>query len=144
MKVSTSQEVGLVSKLKAARLIEAKMEAPPDARGRYWPAREATVYAITDEGLDAVADHIAENRTALERLFIGGGMPIDYVREIANSQFPLRVEDSARAQKIQILAAAGFLEARLVYKGQEGDSEPRGAVLVVNITPLGRRAIEQT
>ena len=35
MKVSTSQEVGLVSKLKAARLIEAKMEAPPDARGRY-------------------------------------------------------------------------------------------------------------
>jgi hypothetical protein len=70
-------------------------------------------------------------------------LPVDYVREIANSQFPLRVEDSARAQKIQILAAAGFLEARLVYKGQEGDSEPRGAVLVVNITPLGRRAIEQ-
>jgi hypothetical protein len=143
MKVSTSQEIRLVSALKVAGLIEARMEPAPDAKGRLWPAAEATIFSITEEGLNVLWEYATEKRAALGRLFSGSGMPIDYLREIADAPFPNRVEDKSSIKKILSLKAAGFLEATVSYPDGNNISDESVAALVLRITPLGRKALDR-
>lgn len=143
MKVSTPQEIRLVSALTVAGLVEARMVAAPDARGRYWPAAEATIFALTEEGLKVLFEYIAEKRVASGRLFSGSELPIEYLREISDSPFPLRVEEHSALKNIDLLQAVGFLEATVTRPGRIDASNGNWTALVLRITPLGRRALHR-
>jgi hypothetical protein len=139
--VSTPQETRLVSMLKAAGLVEATNLAPANAQGRHWPAAEAVVLCITDQGHEAIARHVAmRGSTATPQKH----MPLDCLRSLEHSAFPLRVEDPNAINSIAVLMAAGFVEATLSGAPACGDAqECSNQALVLRITELGRAALER-
>jgi hypothetical protein len=89
---SAPKEIRLVSALKAAGLLDATIQTSPDARGRYWPAAGAVILAITEEGHATIANFTGQTTPCAAKDFMGEKMPLEYLRSIRNSPFPLRVE----------------------------------------------------
>jgi len=69
-------------------------------------------------------------------------MPLDYLRKIGNSVFPLRVDDPAGINSVAVLNAAGMVEATLppTCRARQTQQKFRQAV-VLRVTPLGRTAL---
>jgi hypothetical protein len=143
LKVSTPREIKWVSALIVAGLIEARVEPVPEAKGRLWPAAEATILSVTEEGLVAIREYFAEKRASIGRLFTGDGLPIDYLRDIADGPFPRRVEDEISLKKVLLLKSVGFLEATVYDSRALLNASSNDFALVLRLTPLGQSALRR-
>ncbi|WP_208508200.1 hypothetical protein [Variovorax paradoxus] len=67
-------------------------------------------------------------------------MPMDFLRRIKDSQFPLALHDEADIRNAIVLEAAGLIEAQL-----PSPDVPltHGASIIFRITPEGRAAISK-
>lgn len=61
-------------------------------------------------------------------------MPMDFLRRIEEASFPLAILEEADIHCAAVLAAAGFIEARLPEPGER----LRRSAMILRITPLGR------
>lgn len=66
-------------------------------------------------------------------------MPMDFLRRIENTHFPLTVEDLAEVNNVAVLKAAGLVDAELI-DAVEGDPDTCCAI-VLGITPEGHAAL---
>jgi hypothetical protein len=66
-------------------------------------------------------------------------MPLDYLRKIQHTEFPLRVEDAKEIDCVAVLLAAGMVAASISKPSSRSqpDATPEFAI-VERITPLGR------
>jgi hypothetical protein len=142
MHVTDAHDVRRVSVLKATGLIEAAIDPAFDTgHGSYRLAQAALVVCITEEG-----------HAEIEKLRGQGGAlpasrkkktsldPLDYLRAIERSAFPLRVEDPHEISCIGALKQAGFVDAaispELAWK--DADGAPQELAVIRRITPFGR------
>lgn len=65
-------------------------------------------------------------------------MPLDYLREIANTSLPLKVEDVSHIDLLRVLSAAELIVAQLPEPYSE-----RQEACVYGITTLGRLALRR-
>jgi hypothetical protein len=143
MHVTDARDVRRVSVLKATGLIEAAIDPAYDtAQGSYRLAQAALVVCITDEGHAEIerlrgregsgATPKKASKSKLE--------PLDYLRAIERSAFPLRVEDRQEIGCVEALKQAGFVDAvispALAWKDAGG--EPQELAVIKRITPFGR------
>lgn len=63
-------------------------------------------------------------------------MPLEYLREIANSQLPLEVSKQDDIDKLRVLVAAGMIIAKLPEVGKEGVGT------VQEVTGFGRATLK--
>lgn len=139
--VSYPSEVKLVSALAIAGLVTAKIRPSVNARGRYWPAEEAVVLCITEEGHEAITEHLLASTAHDSRKAL---MPLDYLRKIEHSPFPLRVEDSKDIHIAAVLKTAGLVEATITLAPNVAKSQPAyEQAFILRITPLGRAALDR-
>ncbi|WP_070059878.1 hypothetical protein ACFJIS_31895 [Variovorax boronicumulans] len=66
-------------------------------------------------------------------------MPLDYLRRIGNSTFPLHTEDPSEINSVAVLEAAGMVEATLPPICRARQKLRQATVL--RVTPLGRTAL---
>lgn len=140
MHVTDAQDVRRVSVLKATGLIEASIDPAFDTGGSYRLAQAALVVCITEEGqaeIDKLRGRSSNDASA--RSARAGLEPLDYLRTIERSTFPLRVEDPQEISCIEALKQAGFVDAAispvLAWKDR---SEPQELAVIRRITPFGR------
>lgn len=137
--LTAEPDIRHASVLLATGLVEAEFHLDHFGYQQY---ESAMVFAVTDEGRAEVAD-----------LQSGGGapaaeaqrwplMPLDYLRKIGNSVFPLRIDDPGEINSVAVLKAAGMVEATLppVCRTRQIQQKTRQAV-VLRVTPLGRTAL---
>ncbi|WP_418117970.1 hypothetical protein [Variovorax sp. 350MFTsu5.1] len=145
MHVTDAQDVRRVSVLKATGLIEAAIDPAFDTdHGSYRLAQAALVVCITEEGHAEIeklrghrggTDPASRRKKAKTRL-----EPLDYLRAIERSAFPLRVEDPQEISCVDVLKQAGFVDAAispgLAWKDAGGS--PQELAVIRRITPFGR------
>ncbi|WP_432732015.1 hypothetical protein [Variovorax sp. W6] len=143
MHVTDAQDVRRVSVLKATGLIEAAIDPAFDTGlGSYRLAQAALVVCITEEG-HAEIDKLRGGRGsvgAASGKAKTGLEPLDYLRTIERSAFPLRVEDPQEIGCVGVLKQAGFVDAaispELAWKDTDGS--PQELAVIRRITPFGR------
>jgi hypothetical protein len=67
-------------------------------------------------------------------------MPFEYLREIAQTQLPLTVDQEANIDKLRVLHAAGLVSVMLPSPTTAG---PEQFARVLAITPKGRQMLAQ-
>jgi hypothetical protein len=122
--------------LLATGLVEAEFRSDGFGYHRY---ESAVVFVITDEGHAEIAHLINGSVAGYEERQKWPVMPLDYLRSIGNSTFPLHTEDPSEINSVAVLEAAGMVEATLpsVCRARQ---KLRQAV-VLGVTPLGRTAL---
>ncbi|WP_295981069.1 hypothetical protein [uncultured Variovorax sp.] len=141
MHVTDARDVRRVSVLKATGLIEAAIDPAYDTgHGSYRLAQAAMVVCITDEGQAEIdrlrgGDGASQKKPPKVRL-----EPLDYLRTIERSAFPLRVDDRQEIGCVEALKKAGLVDAvispALMWKDACG--EPQELAVIKRITPFGR------
>ncbi|KIQ26125.1 hypothetical protein RT97_22975 [Variovorax paradoxus] len=134
--LTADADIRHASVLVATGLVEAEFRFDGLGYHRY---ESAVIFAITDEG-----------HAEIERLRNGGAMageehqnwpvmPLDYLRRIGNSRFPLHTEDPSEINSVAVLEAAGMVEATLpsVCRARQKLRE----AIVLRVTPLGKTAL---
>ena len=143
MHVTDAQDVRRVSVLKATGLIEAAIDPAFDTdHGSYRLAQAALVVCITEEGHAEIASLKAGAAASALEDQKWPVMPLDYLRKIGNSVFPLRIDDPTEINSVAVLNAAGMVEATLPppCRTRQSPQKFRQAV-VLRVTPLGRTAL---
>jgi hypothetical protein len=145
MHVTGAQDVRRVSVLKATGLIEAAIDPAYDTgKGSYRLAQDALVICITDDGhaeIDRLRGGEGNGSSASPKKASNARLePLDYLRAIESSAFPLRVQDRETIGCVEALKQAGFVDAvigpALTWKAADG--EPQGLAVIKRITPFGR------
>ncbi|HEX7867750.1 MAG TPA: hypothetical protein VF555_22515 [Variovorax sp.] len=141
MHVTDAQDVRRVSVLKATGLIEAAIDPAYDTgHGSYRLAQAALVVCITEDGHAEIDRLRGRGGTDTPpKAARTGPEPLDYLRAIERSTFPLRVEDPQEIGCVEALKQAGFVDAAisaaLVWKDS---GEPQELAVIRRITPFGR------
>ncbi|MFS2206337.1 hypothetical protein ACCD11_17425 [Variovorax sp. Varisp36] len=140
MHVTDAQDVRRVSVLKATGLIEASIDPAFDTGGSYRLAQAALVVCITDEGHAEIGNLRGRGRVgAAPKIARAGPEPLDYLRAIERSTFPLRVQDPQQINCIEALKQAGFVDAAISPAlAWKSSSEPQELAVIRRITPFGR------
>ena len=140
MHVTDAQDVRRVSVLKATGLIEASIDPAFDTGGSYRLAQAALVVCITDEGHAEIGNLRGRGRVgAAPKIARAGPEPLDYLRAIERSTFPLRVQDPQQINCIEALKQAGFVDAAISPAlAWKSSSEPQELTVIRRITPFGR------
>jgi hypothetical protein len=144
MHVTDAPDVRRVSVLKATGLIEASIDPAYDTgHGSYRLAQAALVVCITEEGhaeIDRLRGRDGIDASSRKASKAKNLEPLDYLRAIERSAFPLRVEDRQEIGCIEALKQAGFVDAvispALAWKDAGG--EPQELAVIKRITPFGR------
>lgn len=137
--LTADPDIRHASVLLATGLIDAEFQFDDLGHQHY---ESALVFAITDDGHAEIA-HLRTGKDASD----GAGkswplMPLDYLRKIGTSIFPLCTVDPAEINSVAVLTAAGMVEAMLppACHARQPPHQPRQAV-VLRVTPLGRTAL---
>ncbi|MFS2165552.1 hypothetical protein [Variovorax sp. Varisp62] len=140
MHVTDAQDVRRVSVLKATGLIEASIDPAFDTGGSYRLAQAALVVCITDEGHAEIGNLRGRGKAAAAPRSARTGLePLDYLRTIERSTFPLRVQDPQEIDCIEALKQAGFIDAAISPAlAWKSGSEPQELAVIRRITPFGR------
>lgn len=141
MHVTDAQDVRRVSVLKATGLIEASIDPACDTGGSYRLAQAALVVCITDEGHAEIGNLRGRGKAgaAAPKIARAGPEPLDYLRTIERSTFPLRVQDPQEIDCIEALKQAGFVDAAISPAlAWKSGSEPQELAVIRRITPFGR------
>ncbi|KQW59716.1 hypothetical protein [Variovorax sp. Root411] len=141
MHVTDAQDVRRVSVLKATGLIEATIDPAFDTGGCYRLAQAALVICITDEGHAEIHNLRGRSSTDLPvpKTARAGPEPLDYLRTIERSTFPLRVQDPREIGCVETLKQAGFVDAAISPAlAWKDSSEPQELAVIRRITPFGR------
>ncbi|EJL76458.1 hypothetical protein ACCC97_21885 [Variovorax sp. Varisp85] len=124
--------------LLATGLVEAEFHLDDLGYQKY---ESAVVFTITDEGHAEIAG-LRSSRAAAADGPKWPLMPLDYLRKIGNSVFPLRTDDPAEINSVAVLNAAGMVEATLPppCRARQTQQKFRQAV-ILRVTPLGQTAL---
>lgn len=137
--LTAEPDIRHASVLMATGLVEAEFHLDHFGYQQY---ESAVVFDITEEGHAEIASLNAGGAaTALEDQ-AWPVMPLDYLRKIGQSAFPLRIDDPAEINSVAVLNAAGMVEATLPppCRTRQNPQKFRQAV-VLRVTPLGRTAL---
>lgn len=134
--LTSEADIRHASVLVATGLIEAEFLI--DSFG-YQCYESAVVFAITDEGHAEVAGLIDGGVPIHDERQRWPVMPLDYLRRIGNSIFPLHTEDPSEINSVAVLEAAGMVEATLppLCRARQKTRE----AVILRVTPLGRTAL---
>ncbi|MES2247866.1 MAG: hypothetical protein V4645_11330 [Pseudomonadota bacterium] len=125
------------SVLVATGLIEAEFHVDSFGYQRY---ESAQVFAITEEGHAEIATLCGRGGASVHEEHLPWTvMPLDYLRRIGNSTFPLHTEDPSEINSVAVLEAAGMVEATLPPICRARQKLRQATVL--RVTPLGRTAL---
>jgi hypothetical protein len=142
--VSYPSEVKLVSALAIAGLVRARIRPSANARGRYWPAEEAVVLCITEEGHEAITEHLLASTAQNEKESRKTPSPLEHLRKFEHSRFPLRVEDPKEIRLVAVLKAAGLVDATITHAPNLMERQDNyEQAFILRITPLGRAALDR-
>ncbi len=137
--LTAEPDIKNASVLLAIGLVEAEFHL--DSFG-YQQYESVLVFSITDEGRAEIAAMQSGG------IALGGEgqkwpvMPLDYLRGIGNSTFPLCIEDPAEINSVAVLNAAGLVEAVLPPACRARQNLPKfKQAIVLRVTPLGRTAL---
>lgn len=137
--LTADPDIRHASVLMATGLVEAEFHLDHFGYQRY---ESAVVFDITEEGHAEIANLNAG--AAAVALGDPGWpvMPLDYLRKIGNSVFPLRIDDPAEINSVAVLNAAGLVEAMLPPASRTGQSPQKfRQAVILRVTPLGRTAL---
>ncbi|MET3177385.1 UNVERIFIED_ORG: hypothetical protein ABIC43_000524 [Variovorax guangxiensis] len=137
--LTSDPDIRNASVLLATGLVEAEFHLDHFGYQQY---ESAVVFAITDEGHAEIASLKSGRCAASSDEQEWPVMPLDYLRKIGNSVFPLRIDDPAGINSVAVLNAAGMVEATLPppCRARQAQQKFRQAV-VLRVTPLGRTAL---
>ncbi|MDP9600997.1 UNVERIFIED_ORG: hypothetical protein J2W38_000767 [Variovorax paradoxus] len=137
--LTSDPDIRNASVLLATGLVEAEFHLDHFGYQQY---ESAVVFAITDEGHAEIASLKSGLCAASSDEQEWPVMPLDYLRKIGNSVFPLRIDDPAGINSVAVLNAAGMVEATLppTCRARQSQQKFRQAV-VLRVTPLGRTAL---
>lgn len=139
MRTCDRGEIKQISALSFAGLVEASFRLSACADGRYSAADDATVACITDEGHRAIADHLTAPGFG-PRSGRKVDPPLEYLKSIQHSAFPLRTEVVPHIHCVSILNAASLVDATI--NRSSGPDEPHAnQAVVLRITVLGREML---
>jgi len=134
--LTAEADIRHASVLVATGLIEAEFHVDNFGYQRY---ESAQVFAITDEGHAEAATLCGGSASVHEERPQWSVMPLDYLRRIGNSTFPLHTEDPSEINSVAVLEAAGMVEATLPPICRARQKLRQATVL--RVTPLGRTAL---
>ncbi|MGJ7499446.1 hypothetical protein ACSFBF_03715 [Variovorax sp. ZT5P49] len=136
--LTADPDIRNASVLLATGLIEAEFHFDHFGYQQY---ESAVVFAITDEGHAEIAS-LQTGHVAAAEGQKWPVMPLDYLRKIGNSVFPLRVDDPTEINSVAVLNAAGMVEATLppACRARQTHQKFKQAV-VLRVTPLGQTAL---
>ena len=134
--LTADADIRHASVLLATGLIEAEFRFDGFGYQRY---ESAVIFTITDEGHAEIAHLRSGGALADEERQKWPVMPLDYLRRIGDSIFPLHTEDPSEINSVAVLEAAGMVEATLppVCRARQ---KLRQAI-VLRVTPLGQTAL---
>jgi hypothetical protein len=137
--LTADPDIRNASVLLATGLIEAEFHLDHFGYQQY---ESAVVFAITDAGHAEIASLQTGNVATTAEGQEWPVMPLDYLRKIGNSIFPLRIDDPAEINSVAVLNAAGMVEATLppTCRARQTQQKFKQAV-VLRVTPLGRTAL---
>jgi hypothetical protein len=137
--LTAEPDIRNASVLLATGLVEAEFHLDHFGYQQY---ESAVVFAITDEGHAEIANLQTGRDAAAAEAQAWPVMPLDYLRKIGNSVFPLRIDDPAEINSVAVLNAAGMVEATLppACRARQAQLKFRQAI-VLRVTPLGRTAL---
>ena len=133
--LTAEADIRQASVLVATGLVEAEFRF--DGLG-YQRCESVVIFAITAEGHAEIAHLCNGGAMADEERQEWPVMPLDYLRRIGNSSFPLHTEDPSEINSVAVLEAAGMVEATLPVC--RAGQKPRQAI-VLRVTPLGQTAL---
>ncbi|WP_432725277.1 hypothetical protein [Variovorax sp. W6] len=137
--LTAEPDIRHASVLMATGLVEAEFHLDHFGYQQY---ESAVVFAITEEGHAEIAS-LRDGGAAIaledQKWPV---MPLDYLRKIGHSVFPLRIDDPEEINSVAVLNAAGMVEATLPSpcRARQNPQKFRQAV-VLRVTPLGRTAL---
>lgn len=137
--LTAEPDVKYASVLLATGLVEAEFHLDHFGYQQY---ESAVVFNITDEGHAEIVSLRNGGIATAAEVQKWPVMPLDYLREIGKSAFPLRIEDPEEINAVAVLNAAGMVEATLppVCRARRTQLQLTQAV-VLRVTPLGQTAL---
>ncbi|RQO60235.1 hypothetical protein DBV14_06620 [Variovorax sp. KBW07] len=137
--LTTDADIRNASVLLATGLVEAEFHHDHFGYQQY---ESALVFGITDEGHAEIVNLQAGGATVAAEDQQWPLMPLDYLRKIGHSVFPLHIEDPAEINSVAVLNAAGMVEAMLppTCRARQPQLKFKQAV-VLRVTPLGQTAL---
>ncbi|WP_137860664.1 hypothetical protein [Variovorax sp. 3P27G3] len=137
--LTAEPDIRHASVLLATGLVEAEFHLDHFGYQQY---ERAVVFDITDEGHAEIAGLHTDADAAAAEGQQWPLMPLDYLRKIGKSAFPLRISDPVEINSVAVLNAAGLVEAMLPPASRTGQSPQKfRQAVILRVTPLGRTAL---
>jgi hypothetical protein len=137
--LTADSDVRNASVLLATGLVEAEFHHDHFGYQQY---ESALVFTITDEGHAEIASLQRGDVAIAAEDQKWPVMPLDYLRKIGHSVFPLRIDDPAEINSVAVLNAAGMVEAMLPPPCRTRQVQLKFTqAIILRVTPLGRTAL---